>query len=120
MPSLPANCLSHPCGEPDLFNEAARPSVQFAAGHVIGGTGTGNFAGHLSLGDTSGAWPFYTGPGVENPWTAEVWLVVHQHGQAVPGLIPSMIHTFGGGCANLPPGTGPNTCITSQIAVYLP
>lgn len=116
----PQNCASNPCGEPDLFNVAAQPSVQLASGHVIGADGRGNYGAHLSVGDTSGAWPLYTGPGVIDPRTAQVWLVVHDHGPAIPGLLETMIHSFGGGCANLPPFTGPNTCASTQIAVYLP
>ena len=116
----PGNCLTSPCGEPDLFNPAAVPSVQRAAGHVIGGNGVGNFGGQLSVGDPSEAWPLYTGPGVLDPRTAEIWLVVHEHGPAIPGLIDFMIHSFGGGCANLPPFTGPNACVSTQVSIYLP
>jgi hypothetical protein len=116
----PDACLTAVCGEPDLFRPQTQPSVQHAAGHVIGGAGVGNYGGHLKVGDTSGAWPLYEGPGVIDPSTAQVWLVVHDHGPAIPGLIDFMIHSFGGGCANLPPSTGPNTCASIQIAVYVP
>lgn len=116
----PENCGSSRCGEPDLFNEAAKPSVQLAAGHVIGVGGTADFGGHLSVGDTGGAWPLFTGPGILDTGSAEIWLALHRHGPAIPGLVDFQLHSFGGGCANLPPFTGPNVCETTQVAIFQP
>ncbi len=117
------------CAEMDLFaSPDAMPSIMYAAGHVIGNNGKGNFAGHLSAGDASGC---YTGPIFSdgNPLTfpcnplvdtrgAEIHLAVHTHGQAVPGLISDMLSTFDGGCSNLGRGTGPNQCGTIQASPH--
>jgi hypothetical protein len=94
----PQNC-THPeaglrCGPGDLppfgGDDSAVTSVLYAAGHVIGGSGIASFAGRLATGDTSGAlW----GPGLINPTTADIHLVVHDHGQKED---PSQeIHNFG-------------------------
>jgi len=122
----PENC-SHGegpfrCGEGDLLafggDGSAGDSVLRAAGHVVGGNGVANWAGALRIGDTSEAlW----GPGLTNPSGADVHLVVHSHGPKIPGLAANMIHSFGGGCANVPPGTGtpgPNLCWDPQFSVH--
>lgn len=52
------------CGEGDLGEPSVEASVLFAAGHVIGGSGVGDYGAHLSVGDTAGA---LFGPGLTNP-----------------------------------------------------
>ncbi len=127
--NYPAECITpYQCGEPDLFmSPAAMPSVMHAAGHVIGGKGKGFFAGYLSVGDTSGCHlgPIEAGGDLEfpcnplvNPRGAEIHLAVHDHGQAIPGMIADMRSTFDGGCSNLGSGTGPNICSTIQASVH--
>jgi hypothetical protein len=89
-----------------------------SGGHVIGGGGVANWGGALRLGDISQAlW----GTGLTNPLGADVHLIVHSHGPAIPKTIASMIHSFGGGCSNVPPGTGapgPNECVDLQFSAY--
>jgi hypothetical protein len=117
------------CAEADLFmSPDALPSVMYAAGRVVGGTGNGNFAAHLSVGDTSGCHlePIFSDPALAdlkfpcNPLLdsrgAEIHIAVHDHGPAVPGMIADMLSTFDGGCSNLGRGTGSNECSTTQVA----
>lgn len=114
------------CGDDDLLmrggDQKVEGTVLRAAGHVIGGSGVGNYGAKLSVGDTSGVL-MSAGPGLTNPQGAEIHLVVRTHGPAIPKLIDEQLSTFGGGCNNVPPGTGtpgPNTCKNLQIAVHKP
>lgn len=109
------------CGPGDLLLLGGDPAVEgtvlYAAGHVIGGSGVGNYGAHLSVGDTSGVL-LGAGPGLTNPRGAEIHLVVRSHGPAIPRLVAEQISTFGAGCNNVPPGTGtpgPNTCGTCNL-----
>jgi len=94
----PENCIDvhagFRCGPGDLppfgGDDSAVTSILYAAGHVVGGSGKATFSGHLSTGDTEGA---LFGPGLINPTTAEIHLVVRDHG---PKEDPSQeIHSFG-------------------------
>lgn len=75
-------------------------SAQYAAGHVIGNDGVGNFAGSLAEGDTSGCFATWfpcgglsTDPSQGDSRTATVLLLARVHGPAEPGRIPTQIHT---------------------------
>lgn len=71
-------------------NDSAVTSVLYAAGHVVGGSGRATFSGRLATGDTDGAlW----GPGLVNPTTAEIHLVVRDHGPK--GDTNEQIRSFG-------------------------
>jgi hypothetical protein len=79
-----------------IFEDGALVSAQFAAGHVIGNDGVGNFAGHLAEGDTSGCFlPADQFPcqGLSDAQNAEVWLLARVHGPADPGRTSTQIHT---------------------------
>ena len=103
------------CGEADLLPFGGDPSVNssasWAAGHVIGKNGVGNFAGHLKEGKARGQVLF--GPGLTDAEGAEIHLVVRSHGELLPGQVDEQIHTVGGGC-------GVNACYDDQFAVYQP
>lgn len=106
------------CGEPDTRNAAARPSVLHAAGRIIDEDGTARYGAHLRIGDTSGA---LFGPGLLAPRDAEVILVLRSHGPKIPNLVSEMLHTFGAGCNDAPPGTGtpgPNDCAELQVSAH--
>lgn len=133
----PAACASHPCTAEDvLFNPAAEGDFLLAAGNVIGGSGRGEFGGHLKVGDTAGSgFPEIGLPeraiGLTDPWNAEVHLILHSHGPAVPGqVLKSQLSSFTGGCAvfNGPlgfaagPGDLPDAvgeCSSFQFSVHL-
>jgi hypothetical protein len=92
-------------------------TVQYAAGHVIGGDGTADYGSYLKVGDTGGCQPASTGlpcgSGLTDPHNAIVRLVVRDHGPAIPGFIPEQIHSFGGGC-----GLPTAHCMNVQISVH--
>lgn len=127
----PSACAGYPdeaCTLGDLLGNTAAVGgeVTYAAGHVIGESGMGNFAGHLSVGHTSQEW---FGTGFTNPTGAEIHLVVHTHGQVIPELADDMVRTFRGGCHDddfintshpaYNDGTpGPNDCVDVQFAVF--
>ena len=102
-----------------VFGDApGPPNVTYAAGHIAGGSGKGNFSAHKSLGAS-----------FNNPLSAEVHLVLHTHGQAVPGMIPDQILTWNEGClVVLPSGPGImhedsdelGRCADIQFAVHPP
>jgi hypothetical protein len=72
-----------------IFGDDPGPPVlvTYAAGHVVGGSGNGNFSGHLSVGDI-----------FNNPLTAEVHLALRSHGPVQPEMMPEQIQTIDGGC----------------------
>lgn len=100
------------CGLGDLGVGAVMASVQFAAGHVIGPDGVGDYGAYLREGDASGcASPALPCNGLINARQADVHLVVRTHGQPIPGLIQEQIHSFNGGCP-------PNNCKNVQAAPH--
>jgi hypothetical protein len=128
--NFPEHC-EHPipgvaqCGEPDLFNEDVAAAVLYATGHVIGGSGRGNFAASLNVGDLRGCQsPLQEfglcKDGLTNPSGAEVHFVVRSHGPRIPGLVSEQIRTFAGGCTpetSFGAGTGPNECVDLQFGI---
>ena len=91
------------CGPSDLppfgGDDSAVTSIVYAAGHVVGGSGQATFSGHLGTGDTDGA---LFGPGLVNPTTAEIHLIVRDHGPT--NDTSEQIHSFGAcnpTCTNL-------------------
>ncbi|WP_299163552.1 hypothetical protein [uncultured Eudoraea sp.] len=80
-------------------------SSNYAAGHIAGESGKGNFSGHL-----------LAKPGFM-PLTAEVHVVLRTHGPAQPGMIPDQIHTIATGCVTGFP-SGPSLHADSEVAGY--
>ena len=110
----PEECVDG-CNGADLSNPDVNGDVIYAAGNVVGGNGTSNFAAHLNEGDNDGsifegAFGF-PGSGLIDAETAEIHLVVRSHGQAIPGMIDEQIHTFNGGCP-------PNDCDDVQFSIH--
>ncbi|MDX1664575.1 MAG: hypothetical protein R3272_12335 [Candidatus Promineifilaceae bacterium] len=126
----PEACAGYPnaaCTMADLMGNTAAvgAEVTYATGNVIGGSGKGNFAAHLAPGHTTQEW---FGNGFTNPTGAEIHLVVHTHGQKIPGLVDEMIGTYRAGChddafindshpAHDDGTPGPNQCIDLQFAI---
>jgi len=100
----PDACATRPCTFADMGagNPAAESDFLWGGGHVIGGSGTGSFGGHLRMGDASGSGLAEIGGtavGLLNPLTAEIQLALHSHGPAVPGLVlKAQLTSFLGGC----------------------
>lgn len=108
----PAACTTNPagpirCGAGDVPRAGVRASLQYGAGHVVGESGVGNFAGSLREGDTSGCQPVLPcNAGLEDATSAEIHLVVRTHGAAAPGYVPDQIGSFNGGCNAGEPNEG--------------
>jgi hypothetical protein len=101
----PEHCATNPCTPADMANPDVNGDFLYGGGHVIGGSGRGNFGGHLQVGDTSGSGLAEIGgmaTGLLYPETAEIHLALHSHGPAVPGLVlKAQLSTFLGGCVTL-------------------
>lgn len=126
----PAACAASPCSGPDIvLNPATDSQVTYGAGHIGGGSGRGGFAGAFAAGPIEGWLP---GGGLWDPMTAEIQLVINDHGAKLTSHMPEMIQTYRAGCtdASLPgifPATakadgtpGPNACQLYQMAVFQP
>lgn len=108
------------CGPPDEGTAAAQPSILAATGRIVARSGTARYGASLRVGDTAGA---LFGPGLLDVHGAEVILVLRSHGPKIPALLSEMLHTFGAGCQEAPPGTGtpgPNDCAEVQVSVHTP
>ncbi|HUG94029.1 MAG TPA: hypothetical protein VML55_24575 [Planctomycetaceae bacterium] len=134
----PGSCsVPNQCAPGDIGSDAAKPDMMYAAGALSGGTDTATFARRVNVGDVSGSinapvhLPSY---GLLDPYGAEIWLAVHDHGEKLPEFMPDMIKTIAGGCVNAGIGAppwdlyggpefgrrGPNTCMTIQGAFFQP
>lgn len=119
------------CTDQDLFtapgvlNEAGQPDFLYAAGHVTD-CGTESFEGDVKKNGPEGLYGTGLGelvcriktdvleekdcdpasintPGLQNPETAEIHLVLHDHGPAMKGqILEDQTTTFLGGCPGLP------------------
>jgi hypothetical protein len=112
--NYPQLCSDGRCGPDDMgLGKPAQGDFLYGGGHVVGGSGAGNFGGHLKVGDTSRsglaerlvqrgvcqdleACPT---PGLINPEGALVILALHDHGPALTGqALVEQISTFLGDC----------------------
>ncbi|HKO33859.1 MAG TPA: hypothetical protein VJY85_08950 [Candidatus Limnocylindria bacterium] len=126
----PSACAAHPCSGPDIIlNSATDSQVTYGAGHISGASGRGSFAGSFRAGPIEG---WLAGGGLWDPMTAEIQLVLNDHGPKLTDFMPGMISTYRSGCteasipAIFPPsaradGTpGPNACQLYQMAAFQP
>ena len=129
----PGACTQHPCApNPDVLVNTAttRSQVVYGGGHVAGAGGGVSFGGSRQVGPILNGW--YGTTALENAMTAEVHLVLNDHGPMIPQFMPGMIDTYRAGCtdASLPAifpasakadgAPGPNTCTLWQVAVFQP
>jgi hypothetical protein len=132
----PGQCSGGECGEDDVLNldadgsfvenadgsppmnmagiEAAAISVLRADGRIIDTNGAANFRGHLPVGDTTEA---VVGPGLLDPYRAEIHAIIRTHQQAIPGQTDEMISSLNGGCS---PDWPNEPCEDVQFAVFKP
>ncbi len=127
--NAPEACESAPCKTPDVLKRTAltRSDVGFADSLIVGDDGVGRFAAHVPVGNLRQAWFDH---GYEQTETAEVHLVVQDHGPALPHMTTDMLSSYRGGCTDesLPDpvpttaradGTpGPNQCRMVQFTVF--
>ena len=125
----PSACSAHPCSGPDIIlNPATDSQVTYGAGNIAGGSGRSTFAGSFRAGPIDGWLP---GRSLEDPRSAEIHLVLNDHGPALAEYLPSMIHSYRGGCSDASPfppifpptaladgEVGPNTCLLYQAAQF--
>ena len=134
--NAPENCKGGVCDADDLFVidaetngivmddfgqrvmdpaglENANISIQYATGGLVDAEGNGNFAAAVGVGDVPGV---IAGPGLVDPQTAEVHLIVRSHGPVLADAFDAQLTTFGGGCepADAPP------CQDVQFSMHLP
>ena len=125
----PALCEGVPCSGNDVLKrtEIVSPVVTFADGTIVDADGAVSFTGFLASGAVAGNW---FGNRLDDPTTAEVHLVLNDHGPMIPEIAASMLTSYRGGCRDdsLPeafPATakadgvpGPNTCQLLQHAIF--
>ncbi len=131
----PEACGTSPCTLADAGNAEVRVDFLWGGGAVTGGSGKVHLAGHVKAGDPSGSVFIEFGNpgaaiGVIDPRTADVMLLVHSHGPAVPGqVLKSQLSSFLGGCSvflgpdgfaaapeDIPLAVG--ECSTFQVSVH--
>ena len=111
------------CGLGDLSIEAVESAVFYAAGHVIGDNGKGNFSARLRestlpTGDDQVVLDNSGGLGLIDSMAAEIHVVLRTHGEPIPGLVNEQLQSFnGGGCNTGEPNEG--LCDDVQFAVFL-
>lgn len=127
----PEACNNTPCNAADFFtNPDVDAQVTYGAGHVVGNSGRGTFTAHLSADPVEGWLPDRS---LDNPLGAEYHAVLNDHGPKLAAHMPGMIRTYRGGCSDdspFPPifpdtaladgEPGPNRCLLTQVAVFLP
>ena len=126
----PAACASSPCSAPDILTNPATDSQvrSGGTGTIAGAAGKGTMAGAAKVGALSG---WLDDRSLDDPFSAEVHLVINDHGPKLPAFMPGMITTYRAGCSNaspfppvFPPSAladgevGPNTCLLYQSAVF--
>jgi hypothetical protein len=126
----PSACKNSPCKGSDVLglSDAVQSDVGYGDGLIAGPDGTGVFTTHRKKGDIPQAW---IGTGLTQPETAEIHLVVHDHGPLIAGREAEMIGTFRGACteeslSKMAPDTaradgspGPNTCKLVQDVIFV-
>lgn len=113
----PAGCKDDGCGLDDLDRRSAQVTLVNGDGFVAG-AGTTNFQTHLDRHDVGGRQLLLgDASGVDNPYRAEVHVIVRSHGEAEtdPADLAVPTSTVGGVC-NLPV-VG---CLDVGVAVFPP
>ena len=127
----PENCKSNPCSPMEAMGmeEKMNPVATNAGGAVVSNDGHIRVQGFLPVGEVAGN--FYETQ-FTAPETSEYHIVVHDHGPLIPELAADQISSFRGGCTadSVPPfypdssrtdgQGGPNTCVTQQVALFVP
>ncbi|MCP4385287.1 MAG: hypothetical protein GY798_28400 [Hyphomicrobiales bacterium] len=125
----PTACETEKCTSRDVLkrSDEVRSDVGYAGGIIVGEDGTGSFAWYQQAGELDGPWFGY---GLNDPTSAEVHLVINDHGPAIEGRVADMLSTYRDGCMDesIPgpmPATaraqgepGPNQCRLVQFTVF--
>ena len=126
----PSLCSDGNCGIyndslPPPGNTAAGISVAWATGGIVGPDRQGHFSASIGLGVEGTPRGVLWGPGLVDPFTAEVHIEVRYHGPAEwddPNLLYDQITNVGGNCSADSFGADPNTfyCYGAQAAAHQP
>ncbi len=96
--NAPENCANDPCDSSDVVGnrDLVESDVSYGDGAVANAAGEASFAAHRRTGELPGAW---FGTGLKHPMSAEVHLVIRDHGpaQELDDVIDA-ISTHNGGC----------------------
>jgi hypothetical protein len=126
----PGACAATPCSAVDILTNPATDSqvLSGGTGTVAGAAGKGTLAGSAGVGPLSG---WLAGRSLNDPYTAEIHLVINDHGLKLASFMPGMISTYRAGCSDTSPfpgvfpaialadgAAGPNTCLLYQAAVF--
>lgn len=128
----PEACTAEgPCTGQEIIqnvNGDTDSQVLYGKGHIAGASGQVTFAGSISEGPLAGWLP---GRSFEDARSADIHLVINDHGPALADFMPGMIKTYRGGCSNTSPfppffpataladgEVGPNICRLAQAAVF--
>lgn len=126
----PHLCKKNPCTPVEAMGMPEMETVAVnGGGTVVPAGGTVEVSAHLPIGkvptnlfDTE----------FVAPQAAEYHLVIHDHGPLIPELAADMLSSFRGGCTleSVPPHYpdraradgegGPNTCVSRQVALFVP
>ncbi|MEM0987228.1 MAG: hypothetical protein AAGJ32_13355, partial [Pseudomonadota bacterium] len=110
-----------------LRSEEVRSDVGYAGGVIVGPDGSASYTFHQPEGAIAGGW---FGNGLEQSDTAEIHLVVNDHGPLIPGREREMLSTYRDGCkddsipgpmpaaARADGDAGPNVCRLMQTAAF--
>ncbi len=126
----PAACSATPCTPEDVIGRAdeVRTQIVYADGAVNTADGHAKFVAYLPAGRVENGWYDQAFP---DPESAEIHLVLNDHGPLVPALAASMLTSYRGGCSteSLPPpfpntakadgAPGPNQCRLIQDAIFV-
>lgn len=114
----PAACDPAGCSDLDFATPEVEASVMHAAGRVADATGNATFvaslpAGFMHTNPSSGNGRQLFGPGLQDPWGAEIHVVIRSHGPSTADV--EQISTLFGDCVNAASPTG---CYDGQAIVF--
>lgn len=112
--NYPENCSDDECGADDVSpprNPDIGISVLLGDGEVIGEDGKGFFLSTIDVGDASNV---VFGPGLTNPFGAEIHYVLRSHGPAQDEVLEEQLTTINGGCEEDAPH---EPCYDAQYAI---
>ena len=128
--SDPTTCKTSPCSIKDFLEhtDITKPDMGYGDGLIAGEDGTGTFTGFMPVGQLRQNW---WGNGFQNPLSAEIHLLLHEHGVLIPEMAETMLGSYRGGCKTeslfegFPKFThshgepGPNICRLMQVVFFV-
>ena len=124
-------CENNPCMPPDIIgNNAAVQGEATWGDSMVYDSEDGRmvFNAHLKAGDLPESW---WDNGLIDPTSAEIHLIINDHGMIIGDMATTMLNTYRGGCTDesLPPSfpesaksdgeAGPNACRLVQDAIFI-